>query len=136
MTPPHPQLQPELWVDDTAAAIDFYERAFGAETEHRVGGASDPDGVAQLSIGGARFWVSGSSAPTGRFSPRSIGGSTGRVLLVVEDPQAVTDAAVRAGAALLSSVAREHAWLVGRVRDPFGHEWEIGHPLGAWPPPR
>ena len=48
----------------------------------------------------------------------------------------MTDAAVRAGAALLSSVAREHAWLVGRVRDPFGHEWEIGHPLGAWPPPR
>jgi uncharacterized glyoxalase superfamily protein PhnB len=24
---------------------------------------------------------------------------------------------------------------LGRVVDPFGHEWEIGRPLGAWPPP-
>jgi hypothetical protein len=23
---------------------------------------------------------------------------------------------------------------VGRVVDPFGHEWEIGRPLGDWPP--
>jgi len=22
----------------------------------------------------------------------------------------------------------------GKVLDPFGHEWEIGRPLGAWPP--
>jgi hypothetical protein len=21
-----------------------------------------------------------------------------------------------------------------RIIDPFGHEWEIGVPLGAWPP--
>jgi len=136
MTGPHAHLEPELWVDDTAAAIDFYERAFGAETEHRVGGASDPDGVAQLRVGGARFWVSGTSDTMGRFSPISIAGATGRVLLIVEDPGAVTDAAVRAGASLLSAVAQEHGWLVGRVRDPFGHEWEVGCPLGAWPPPR
>lgn len=72
----------------------------------------------------------------GRFSPISIAGATGRVLLVVECPRAVPDTAVRAGATLLSAVAQEHGWLVGRVRDPFGHEWEIGRPVGAWPPPR
>jgi uncharacterized glyoxalase superfamily protein PhnB len=31
-------VQPELWVDDTAAAVAYYERAFGALVEHRVGG--------------------------------------------------------------------------------------------------
>ena len=132
MTLPH--LEPELWVADTAAAIVFYEGAFGAETVHRVGGAGDPDGVAQLSIGGARFWVAGASEQMGRFNPRTIGGATGRLLLVVEDPQAVTDAALAAGASLHSGVAHEHGWLLGRVIDPFGHEWEIGRPVGAWPP--
>jgi len=42
---------------------------------------------------------------------------------------------VVAGAELRSQVTEEHGWLLGRVVDPFGHEWEIGRPLGAWPPP-
>jgi PhnB protein len=127
-------LQPELWVEDTASAVDYYQRAFGAAIEHRVGGPDDPDGVVQLSVGGARFWVAGASEQMGRFSPASIGGATGRFLLVVDDPATVSDAAVAAGARLTSQVAEEHRWLVGRVVDPFGHEWEIGRPLGDWPP--
>jgi PhnB protein len=31
-------------------------------------------------------------------------------------------------------VINEHGWRLGRIVDPFGHEWEIGVPLGAWPP--
>jgi len=42
--------------------------------------------------------------------------------------------AVAAGATEASSVADEHGWRLGRIVDPFGHEWEIGTPLGAWPP--
>ena len=34
----------------------------------------------------------------------------------------------------VARVAEEHGWLLGRVRDPFGHPWEIGKPLGDWPP--
>ena len=33
-----------------------------------------------------------------------------------------------------SPVADEHGWRLGRIVDPFGHEWEIGRPLGVWPP--
>ena len=135
MTGPHAHLEPELWVDDTAAAIVFYGRAFGAQTVHRVGGPADADGVAQLRVGDARFWVSGTSEAMGRFSPISIAGTTGRVLLVVDDPRAVVAAVIAHGGVLISPVVSEHGWLLGRVRDPFGHEWEIGHPLGAWPPP-
>jgi hypothetical protein len=29
----------------------------------------------------------------------------------------------------------ELGWRVGRMIDPFGHEWEIGKPVVAWPPP-
>jgi PhnB protein len=31
---------------------------------------------------------------------------------------------------------RHHGWLLGRIEDPFGHHWEIGRPLGPWPPQR
>jgi PhnB protein len=126
-------LQPELWVQDTASAAEYYERAFAAVIEHRVGEPDDPNGVIQLSVSGARFWVSGASEEMGRFSPVVIGGATGRFLLVVDDPGAVTQRAVAAGGTLSSEVGEEHDWLVGRVIDPFGHEWEIGRPLRDWP---
>jgi PhnB protein len=127
-------LQPELWVGDTAAAVEYYTRAFDAIVEHRVGGPSDPDGVVQLSVGGARFWVSGSAQQLGRLDAKSVGGATARFLLVVDDPQLFMDAAVQAGGRLESPLAQEHGWLLGRVVDPFGHEWEVGHPLDKWLP--
>jgi PhnB protein len=74
------------------------------------------------------------SAEIGRFSPRVIGGATGRMLLVVDDPESLLVTAVAAGAAQTSPVGREHGWLLGRLVDPSGHEWEVGRPLGAWPP--
>ena len=39
-----------------------------------------------------------------------------------------------AGAVAVAPVADEHGWRLGRLVDPFGHEWEIGRPLGTWPP--
>jgi PhnB protein len=54
-------------------------------------------------------------------------------LLIVDDPAGVWHAAVVAGATATGEVAQEHGWLVGRVVDPFGHEWEIGRPLDNWP---
>jgi PhnB protein len=55
-------------------------------------------------------------------------------LLVVEDPDMVLKRAVAAGAAEKSPVGDEHGWRIGRIVDPFGHEWEIGKPTGTWPP--
>jgi PhnB protein len=128
-------IQPELWVHDGPAAVAFYERAFGAVVQHRVDGPDDLDVVAQLSVGGAGFWVSRSSEALKRFSPSAIGGATARMLLVIEDPETVLDTAVQAGATQTSPVADEHGWRLGRLRDPFGHEWEVGRPTGVWPPP-
>jgi PhnB protein len=69
-----------------------------------------------------------------RFSPIAIGGTTSRTLLEVEDPEHVVAQAVAAGATEAAAVQDEHGWRLGRIVDPFGHEWEIGKPLGAWPP--
>lgn len=125
-------IQPELWVDAGESAVSFYESAFGARRLHMVGAGEDI--VAQLAIEEAVFWIATAGSGSGRFVPREAGGSTGRVLLVVDDPAAVHERAVAAGATEKSAVDEEHGWLVGRVIDPWGHEWEIGKPLAEWPP--
>jgi PhnB protein len=125
-------IQPELWVENPGEAVAFYEAAFSAAVLHRVGSG---DGiVAQLAVGEAVFWVAGVSATMKRLSPRAIDGATSRTLLVVDEPDAVVRQAVAAGATETSQVGDEHGWRLGRIVDPFGHEWEIGVPLGAWPP--
>jgi PhnB protein len=119
-------VEPELWVDRAAEAVDFYAAAFGASTLLRVGDGDDL--VARLEIGAARFWVAAASAPMSRFSPLAIQGRTSRTLLVVDDPDGLVSRAVGAGATLTSAVGEEHGWRLGRIVDPYGHEWEIGRP--------
>jgi PhnB protein len=126
------RIAPELFVRRGSAAVEFYAAAFGAVVDHRVGDGDDI--VAQLSVGEATFWVHAESPALGNASPESLGGCTVRTLLIVDDPDSVFARALAAGAEEISAVDDEHGWRVGRLRDPFGHQWEIGRPLGAWPP--
>jgi PhnB protein len=126
------RIQPELWVERAAAAVAFYEHAFDATVVHQVGDGDEI--VAQLAVDGAVFWVASAGPSMKRFSPQAIGGRTSRTLLVVDDPDAFAAKAVAAGAVETSPVGDEHGWRLGRIVDPFGHEWEIGRPLGSWPP--
>ena len=127
-------IQTQLWVDRAALAMSFYERAFGAREVHLVGDGDDI--VAQLAVGDAMVWVATSSSDVGRFTPSSVGGATSRTLIVVDDPDGVVRQAISAGAREKSPPADEHGWRVGRILDPFGHEWEVAKPLAAWPPQR
>jgi PhnB protein len=125
-------IQPELWVDRASQALEFYQRAFGARVLHRVGEGDEI--VALLAVDEASFWVAAAGPSMGRLSPKMVGGGTSRTLLVVEDPDTLQKRAVEAGAAQKSPVGDEHGWRIGRIIDPFGHEWEIGKPTGPWPP--
>jgi PhnB protein len=117
-------------------AVEFYRAAFGAVEVYRVGGTDEmPDVVSQLVVGGATFWVSDEAPEHGNHSPESLGGATVRMLLVVEDPEAVIARAVDLGARQVHPAEPGHGWLLGRIEDPFGHHWEIGRPLVDWPPP-
>ena len=126
-------IQPELWVDTPQEALRFYQAAFGARVLHLVGEGDDI--VAQLGVAEAAFWVAPPSSSLKRLSPRTVDGATSRILLVVDDPDSFFRRAVSAGATESSPVQDEHGWRLGRIIDPFGHEWEIGAPLGTWPPP-
>jgi len=122
-------IAPLLSVRNGAKAVEFYKAAFGAVEMLRV---DDPGGavVAQLSVDGADFWLADESPEHANFSPESLGGGTVRMVIVVDDPDAVFAQAVAAGATVVWPVDDQpYHWRVGRVVDPFGHHWEIGKPL-------
>ena len=121
-------IQPELWVENAREAVAFYAAAFGATVLLLVGEGDEI--VVQLGVGDAAFWVAPASSTMKRLDPRVIDRATSRTLLVVDDPDTVAAQAVRAGARETSPVGNEHGWRLGRIIDPFGHEWEIGKPLG------
>jgi PhnB protein len=128
---------PQLSVRRGREAVAWYIEAFGAVEDYRVGGTDDmPEVVAQISVGDATFWVADESPGNGNFSPESLGGGTIRMAFVVDDPRAVMARAIAAGAREVYPAAEQHGWLLGRIEDPFGHHWEVGRPLGAWPPVR
>ena len=122
-------IEPMLSVRNGARAVDFYTAAFGAETLFRLDG-EDGGVVAQLSAGGATFWVADESPENQNFSPETLGGGTVRLVMIVDDPDGAFDRAVAAGGRVVSPVTDQpYGWRVGRVADPFGHHWEIGKPL-------
>ena len=122
-------LSPMLSVRQGARAIEFYKEAFGAVEAFRI---DAPDGavVARLAVDGAEFWVADESPAHQNFAPESLGGGTVRLILTVADPDAVFAQAIAAGATQVVAVAENYGWRLGRVVDPFGHHWEIGHELG------
>lgn len=119
---------PMLSVRNGAQAVDFYKRAFGAVEVFRV---EDPTGsvVARLSVEGAEFWVADESPAHANFSPETLGGGTVRMILTVPDPDGVFAQVIAAGATCVVPVEEAYGWRLGRLVDPYGHHWEIGHPL-------
>jgi len=125
------QIVAQLSVRRGPEAVEFYKAAFGAVVDYQVG---DSEIVAQLSLGDATFWVADESPANANFSPETVGGGTVRMLLLVDEPDAAIARAVAAGASEVYPAADEHGWRLGRIVDPFGHHWEVGKPLGPWPP--
>jgi PhnB protein len=122
-------IAPMLSVRNGVRAIEFYKTAFGAEVLLRLDGEAGTV-VAELSVGGSRFWVADESPEHFNFSPESLGGGSVRIVMVVNDPDAVFERVIEAGAAVVRPVADQpYGWRVGRLVDPFGHHWEIGKPL-------
>jgi PhnB protein len=122
-------LSPFLTVRNAAAAIDFYRRAFGATEQSRL---TTPSGqiVAQMALEDLEFGVVDENPGAQNLSPEALGGTSVRLSLIVDDPDAVAARAVAAGARVLFPVDDQpYGMRQGRVIDPFGHHWLIGKPL-------
>jgi PhnB protein len=121
-------IAPMLSVRNGAEALEFYKAAFGAEEAFKIENGGSV--VATLSVGGAEFWVADESPEHANFSPETLGGGTVRMVMVVSDPDAAFERAVKAGARVVVPMKNDYGWRLGRVVDPYGHHWEIGRPDG------
>lgn len=116
---------PRLRVKNAAAAIEFYEQAFGAREIMRF----DVHGQiahAELAIGNSTIML-GEEAPEYGFpGPAALGGSPVSIRLSVDDADAVAAQAVAAGARLIRPVSDQfYGDRSGLVADPFGYNWDI-----------
>jgi uncharacterized glyoxalase superfamily protein PhnB len=120
-----------LHVKGGAEAIEFYKKAFGVTEKYRLNEpGSAKVGHAELDFGGATIMLADEYPEMGFVGPRSLGGTSITIHLHVDDADAMIRAAVEAGAEILRE-PQDHFYgeRSGTVRDPFGHEWMIGHSI-------
>jgi PhnB protein len=124
-----------LAVDDAAAAIDYYTRAFGAKELGRMDAPGGKVGHAELEIGDSRLMLSDPFPQSSTRPPKELRGTTASVFLYVEDVDAVVQRAVDAGATVTMEVA-DQFWgdRFGTVTDPFGHVWSVATHVEDVPP--
>lgn len=121
-------IAPWLSIDNCPQAISFYKSAFNAVETYRL---ETPDGglIVRLSIAGADIWISGNNKNDPSDLSQPLSGDTIRLILTTSEPDLLFDNALKAGATQVFPVSEAHGWRLGRLIDPFGLHWEIGHPL-------
>lgn len=120
-------IAPWLTVADGHRAVEFYKAAFDADEKYRM--EDDHGIVVKLSVDGAEFWISSEVRQDSLKSYPALGGETIKIVLTVNDPHKIFSKALAAGATEIFPIGEGHGWLLGRLVDPFGLHWEIGHPL-------
>lgn len=122
-----------LIVPDARRAAHWYQGALEAEELWDLGS------VVGLHIAGAPFFLheAGSDDPA-VTTPGELGVTSTRIELFCDEPEAVLERALAAGATLGSPV-HEHdtPWgphRQGGFRDPFGHHWSVGDRSPIRPP--
>ncbi len=117
---------PYLVIKNAAAAFDFYQKAFGAETIMRMNMPSGAVMHAEMRIGSATFMFSEQSDDWGTKSPDMLGASPVTLMVYVPDVDAFVERATAAGATVTMPVS-DQFWgdRSGCLQDPFGHNWMI-----------
>lgn len=118
---------PQLTLENTAQAIDWYKRALGAEEISR---AAAPDGKimhAEIRVGDSRLMLNDEMG--GGKSARAFGGSPMSLWVYVDDCDAIFNRAIAAGAQVSGPMGRltDQFWgdRSGTFKDPYGYQWSI-----------
>lgn len=117
---------PYLIVDGAGAAIDFYQTAFGAIEVMRMPGPDGKIGHAELKIGDSHIMLADEHPQMGAIGPKTVGGTPVKLMVYLEDVDAVVERAVAAGATITRPVADQfYGDRTGGIEDPFGHSWYV-----------
>ena len=124
------ELFPYLRVQNAGKAIEFYKQAFGATEKFRLTEPSGRIGHAELLFGSAIVMVSEEYPELGIFGPRPGTEPSSLIHLHVDDCDALIRRAIELGARLTREPKDQfYGERSGTIRDPFGHDWLIGHHL-------
>ena len=119
-----------LRLSDATRAIGFYESAFGAVEKFRLTEPSGRIGHAELLFGDFTIMISDEYPEMGIQGPGTLGGTSVSIHLHVDDADAVLARAKAAGGEIIREPQDQfHGERSGTVRDPFGHEWLVGHAI-------
>jgi PhnB protein len=120
-------LTAHLSVRGATEAIEFYQKAFGAQAlyVHNM-----PDGKvmhATLKIGNSKLMLADEFPGMSTPSPATVGGSPVVLNIYVEDVDALFNQAVAAGATVKMPLSNQF-WgdRYGHIVDPFGFTWALG----------
>lgn len=117
---------PYLIVRDAASAIDFYQKAFGAEPRTRMDGPGGKVMHAELKIGNSYIMLADEMPDMGFVGPQSLGGTSVSILLYVDDVDVRFKQAVAAGASVSRPIEDQfYGDRSATLQDPFGHVWTI-----------
>jgi PhnB protein len=109
-------------------AIAFYVEAFGAKEKFRLVEPNGRIGHCELELGKGVLMLSEEFPEYGILGPQSVGGASVTLHLHVDNADALIDRAVTAGATLIRPPQNHfYGERSGSIRDPFGHEWSLGH---------
>ncbi len=119
-------LTPHLVIRGAAKAIEFYQKAFGAQDR---GVHKTPDGMvmhAELKIGDSIVMLADEFPGAPCQAPQTVGSTTTVLHLYVEDVDSWFNRAASAGASVVMPVM-DCFWgdRYGQLKDPFGHMWAI-----------
>lgn len=127
---PYQTLTPYLIVQDAAAAIAFYQQAFGAVEIMRLVGSDSKITHAEIQIDGAILMLANEFPEMGFCSPQTIGGTAVSIVLYVEAVDLQFQQALAAGAVALRPVTDQFFGdRSGSLKDPFGHLWILATPI-------
>jgi PhnB protein len=115
-----------LVVKDAKAAIEFYKKVFGAK--HLYNLTMPGGGVAhgEFKIGSTLVMITDENPQWGSKSPATLGGSPVTLNVMVDDPDATAQKAVKAGGKLIQPVSDHfYGFRSGRIEDPSGHYWIV-----------
>lgn len=124
------EVYPYLHAVNVDAAIAFYEKAFGAVEKFRLVEPGGRIGHVELLFGETIVMLSAPFPELGIHARDPDGPCNFLIHLHVDDADRMMADAVAAGARTVVDAA-DRFWgeRSGRIRDPFGYDWMIGHSI-------
>jgi PhnB protein len=121
-------VKPFLTVNNGIKAVAFYSAAFGAIEKKRFTMPGNKISSV-LEIENAELYVGDEEPEFNNLGPGEERQSPVRIILTTQNADQLFDNAIKAGAQQICPMTTEEDWRIGKLKDPFGHIWELGYTL-------